>query len=263
MREVAPVRMRRARMPAATFALVLAAFITAGPALALSELKPLPAAPSDQLPSDQRIDDGAQTPTAPPLEGPVTGPDGGLPDPAPIIRQDGPPPDDAVVDLPDTPEDPGPLPEVVYDPTKLPAPAARMRQLIIEAAATGELEKLRMLLGSGPTATRLAVSEVDGDPVEYLKSVSGDAEGQEILAILLDVLSAGYVHVDAGTAEEMYVWPYFAAVPLEALKPAQRVELLRIVTAGDVDDMRAYGAYNFYRVGITPDGEWRLFLTGD
>ena len=259
MREVAPIRMRRARMSASAPTLILTALLlSAGPVFALSELKPLPAAPSDQLPQD-----GAETPAAPPFEGPVTGPDGGLPDPAPIIRQEGPPPDDAVVELPDAPEDPGPLPEVFYDPAKLPAPAARMRELIIEAATTGEVEKLRMLLGTGPTATRLAVSEVDSDPVEYLKSVSGDAEGQEILAILLDVLSAGYVHVDAGTSEDMYVWPYFAAMPLEALKPAQRVELLRIVTAGDVDDMRAYGAYNFYRVGITPDGEWRLFLTGD
>ena len=138
-----------------------------------------------------------------------------------------------------------------------------MRALIIEAAATGDIEKLRALLGSGPTATQLAFGEIDADPVEYLRSVSGDGAGQEILAILIDLLNTGFVQVDAGGPSDTYVWPYFAALPLESLTPPQKVELLRLVTAGDVEDMKAYGAYNFYRIGISPDGEWRFFMAGD
>lgn len=253
---IAQARTMRARLAPAALALVLVLAASA-PSLALSELKPLPQA------SDQPAESPATGPAAPPLEGPVTGPDGGLPDPAPIIRQGTTPQDDTVVEVPDAPDDPGPLPEVSYDLATLPEPVARMRQLITEAAATGDIGKLRGLLGTGPTATRLALGDIDGDPVDYLKSVSGDEEGQEILAILLDILNAGFVHIDAGTPEDMYVWPYFAAMPLETLTPPQRVELLRIVTAGDVDDMLAYGAYNFYRVGISPDGEWRIFMTGD
>ena len=155
-------------------------------------------------------------------------------------------------------------PDDIYtDPALAPEPVQRMRQLIIEAAATGEIEKLRPLLGVGPTATRLALQGIDGDPVDYLKAVSGDSEGQEILAIMIDILNAGFARIDAGTPDETWIWPWFAAAPLEKLTPPQRVELLRIVTAGDVDDMMAYGAYNFYRAGFAPDGTWRFFMAGD
>ena len=71
------------------------------------------------------------------------------------------------------------------------------------------------------------------------------------------MLNAGYVHVDAGTPQELYVWPYFFALPLDKLDARQRVELFKIVTAGDYDDMKQFGAYIFYRVGITPTGSGR------
>ena len=101
------------------------------------------------------------------------------------------------------------------------------------------------------------------DPVETLRALSGDPEGREILAILIEVLEAGYVHVDAGTPEEMYIWPYFARYPVNALTPPQLVELFKLVFSGDYEDMKTYGAYISYRVGIAPDGTWRFFLVGD
>ena len=56
-----------------------------------------------------------------------------------------------------------------------------------------------------------------GDPIEYLKALSADADGREILAVLLEVLEAGFTHSGEGTSEELYVWPYFAEYPLQAL----------------------------------------------
>ncbi|TIV68899.1 MAG: hypothetical protein E5V79_07750, partial [Mesorhizobium sp.] len=84
-------------------------------------------------------------------------------------------------------------------------------------------------------------------PITFLKGLSGDGDGQEILAILEEVLSAGYVHVDTGTPQELYVWPYFFALPLDKLDARQRVELFKLVTASDYDDMKQFGAYIFYR----------------
>lgn len=80
---------------------------------------------------------------------------------------------------------------------------------------------------------------------------------------MLDIISTGFVHVGQGTPDEMYVWPYFAEKDLKALTPPERVELLRIVTAGDLSDMQEFGGYNFYRLGITPDGKWKYFTAGD
>ncbi|MDZ7603926.1 MAG: hypothetical protein U1A06_21400 [Hoeflea sp.] len=241
----------------------LLAVVTAGPALSLSELKEAepPAAESGQEASpapDAPLGSPAEDPETGPETGPSIGPAIGLPDPDPIIRT-----------VPQT-EDPDletavkfPPVDILTDLALLPEPVRRMRQLIIEAATTGEIDRLRALLGTGPTATQLAFGEVDTDPVAYLRSISGDGEGQEILAILIDLLNTGFLHVDVGEPSETFVWPYFVALPLEALTPPQKVELLRLVTAGDVEDMKAYGAYNFYRIGISPEGEWAFFVAGD
>lgn len=160
-------------------------------------------------------------------------------------------------------EDPAPIPEIVYDLERLPEPVRRMHGLILEACKTGDINKLRPLVGTGDGGTQLSLTEIEGDPIEFLKSLSGDSEGQEILAIMEEVLSAGFVHTEAGTPQELYVWPYFFAVPLEKLDPRQRVELFKIVTAGDYEDMQQFGAYIFYRLGITPEGRWAFFVAGD
>jgi hypothetical protein len=155
------------------------------------------------------------------------------------------------------------VPTILYDEALLPEPVRAMRTRIMEAAASGDIQALRPLIGSGSTATQLSLGEPDADPLEHLAELSGDAQGQEILAILYEVLDTGFVMLEAGTPDEIYVWPYFYAVPLEDLDPRQRVELFKLVTAGDYEDMKIYGSYIFYRAGITPDGQWRFFVAGD
>lgn len=145
----------------------------------------------------------------------------------------------------------------------LPAPVQRMREEIMKATRDADFEALRSLLGSGTEATQLSYGVIDGDPIDYIRSLSGDPEGYEILAILLEVMEAGYAVFDPGTPNEIYVWPYFTATSLDDLTPIQRVELFKLVTSGDYEEMRAFGAYIFYRVGITPDGKWRFFVAGD
>ena len=155
-----------------------------------------------------------------------------------------------------------PPPPVEYDLSKLPEPVRQTRERIIAAARTGSIEALRPLIGSGKTMTDFG-GDADTDPIDFLKSLSGDDDGREVLAILIDILDSGYVHLNAGTPNEIYAWPYFFAYPLDKLTPRQMVELFRIMTAGDFDDMKSYGAYIFYRAGIAPDGTWRFFIAGE
>lgn len=157
----------------------------------------------------------------------------------------------------------GPVPRILYDFDLLPEPVARMRRLIIEVCRGGNLEKLRPLIGEEPNATQLTLGALDGDPIDFLRGSSGDEDGQEILAILLEVMEAGFVHLNPGTEQALYVWPYFFAVPLEELTARQRVELFKLVTAGDYQEMKAFGAYIFYRAAITPEGRWVYFVAGD
>ncbi|MEX0955552.1 MAG: hypothetical protein WDZ83_10105 [Rhizobiaceae bacterium] len=169
--------------------------------------------------------------------------------------------DEATQDTNET-VDAGPAPEILYDLERLPEPVRRMRQLIIEACEAGDIEALRPLLESDENGTQISSGGGDIERIAFLKDISGDGEGHEILAILLEVLEAGYVHLDPGEPEEIYLWPYFFAVPLETLTAPQRVELFKLVTAGDYEEMKAFGAYIFYRAGITPDGRWAFFLAG-
>ncbi|MEJ8473434.1 hypothetical protein [Roseibium algae] len=165
--------------------------------------------------------------------------------------------DDSVVKAEDVP-----APQVLYDVTALPTPVARMHDQLLEAATSGNIERLRMVLESNEMPPTLSLTEIV-DPIEFLKESSGDPEGVEILAILADTLDAGFVHTDVGTAQEMYVWPYFARYPFSALTPEQKVEMYRIVTAADFAEMETFGVWLFYRVGIGKDGTLHYFVAGE
>jgi hypothetical protein len=136
------------------------------------------------------------------------------------------------------------------------------RRKLIEAAKSGDIEKLRALMQAQAEPPSVSFGD-PGDPIEYLKALAADGEGREILAILLEVLETGFVHAGVGKEEELYVWPYFAQYPIDALTPEQIVELFTLLTAADYEDMKSYGSYTFFRVGIAPDGRWLFFLAGD
>jgi hypothetical protein len=214
---------------------------------ALSELQKIPGQPADAAqaaPGKQPVQPGSGASEVP------------MPDP--LVGQG----QQSVDTTPGASDSSKPV-EVIYDISKAPEPVRRMREQIVEAAASGDLERLRPLMGSGTDRTQVTVGEPTDDPISTLKDLSGDPDGDEILAIMLDIISTGFVHVGQGTPEEMYVWPYFAEKDLKALTPPERVELLRIVTAGDLSDMQEFGGYNFYRLGISPDGKWKFFTAGD
>jgi hypothetical protein len=153
------------------------------------------------------------------------------------------------------------VPTIEYDLDKLPAPVRALRDELIAAARSGDVEKLRPIINRMRPRPDFGGADND-DPIEFLRLESGDGEGFEVLAILLDVLAAGYVHVDVGTAEESYVWPYFARYPIFALTKPQMIELFRIITGGEWKDSKDFGAYTFYRIGIAPDGSWQYFTAG-
>ncbi|KAB2678779.1 hypothetical protein F9K85_04175 [Brucella tritici] len=156
-----------------------------------------------------------------------------------------------------------PMPEIHRDFDKLPEPVRLTRERMLEAARSGDIEKLRPLLGVEDKATQLSLEDHEEDVIDFLKSLSGDEAGREVLAIIVDLLDTGYVHLNAGKDDEVYVWPYFYAMPLDKLTPPQIVELFEIVTAGDFEDMKKAGGYIFYSIGIGPDGSWRFFTAGE
>lgn len=187
-------------------------------------------------------------------------PDTGLPLPDPLVNS-------APANARD-PDAPKPLnggkpAVVIYDVNTVPEAVRKTRQLIVEAAASGNIEQLRPLIGTGAKATDISVGETAGDPINTLKELAGDPDGIEILSSILNIMATGFVHVSPGTPDEAYVWPYFAAKPVKTLTPPEKVELMRIVTSGDYQDMLDFGTYSFFRIGISPDGTWKFLRSGE
>ena len=193
----------------------------------------------------------APTPEAPPAAAttpPANEPENGAADP------------DAAVPAVDSDVPPA---RVAYGDETLPAPVRDLRRKLIEIARSGDLERLRPFLQSGGDNTVVSAVETDQNPVDVLREASGDGQGVEMLAILLETLEAGHVRLDAGGDNEIFVWPYFTQVNLETLTPPQLVELFELVTAGDYQRMVGNGSYDFYRVGISPEGRFEFFVAGD
>jgi hypothetical protein len=155
--------------------------------------------------------------------------------------------------------------DIGYGTVGLPAPVLEMREAILSAVASGNIEELRHAFelnelkpDLGPEFGRNGKT----DPVAYWKQISGDGEGREILAVLAGILEAGYVALPLGRDLEnnrIYVWPYFAEIALDRLRPSQEVELLRLVTPAAAKQMKAAGTYTSWRVAIGADGTWHAF----
>jgi hypothetical protein len=151
-------------------------------------------------------------------------------------------------------------PEIITDLSRLPAPVARTRERILAAARTGDLQQLAALVNEAMPVFSFTGEK---DPVAFWKANYPDSDGIEVLSTLTMILELGFVRLDQGTPQEMYVWPYFVGISLGALTPRQKVELFCIVTGADYKDMLPLGVYSFYRVGIAPNGSWHFFVTGD
>ena len=155
---------------------------------------------------------------------------------------------------------PSTVAEIITDLSRLPAPVARTRERLLAAARSGDLQQLAGLMTD--TLPVFSFTE-DKDPIAFWKANYPDSDGVEVLSILALILESGFVRVDEGTSQEMYVWPYFVRMSLGALTPRQKVELFRLVTGADYKDMMKLGVYVFYRLGISPDGTWQFFVSGD
>jgi hypothetical protein len=158
---------------------------------------------------------------------------------------------------------PAPVPQVHYGTDGLPPPVEEMREAILSAVRSGRIEDLRHAWDLNELKPGLGVAT--SDPIAYWKEISGDGEGREILAALAQILDAGYVVLPLGADIEnnrLYVWPYFAEVPLDRLTPAQEVELLRLVSPAALKEMRSRASYTHWRIVIGADGTWHAFRKG-
>lgn len=150
---------------------------------------------------------------------------------------------------------------IYYGTEELPGPVREMRETLLAAVQSGQIEELRHAYDLNDLKPELDAGFKD-DPVAHWKKISGDGEGREVLAALSLILEAGYVVLPLGRDIEnnrLFIWPYFAEVSPETLTAAQEVELLRLVPAAAVRDMKGKGRYTHWRLAIGADGSWHSF----
>jgi len=158
-----------------------------------------------------------------------------------------------------------PPPRIQYGTEDLPGPVRELREVMLAAVQSGQIEELRHAYEASDLKPDVGES-APGDPIAHWKRISGDGEGREILAALSLLLEAGYVVLPLGKDLEnnrLYIWPYFAEFPLDKLSPAQEVELLRLVPPAAVREMKAKGKYTHWRLAIGADGSWHSFRKGE
>lgn len=153
------------------------------------------------------------------------------------------------------------LPKPGEDTGPLPAPVEEMRQAILAAAHSGNIEDLREPLDWNELKPEVAAAAGE-DPIAYWKKTSGDGNGREILAVLADILPMRAAELPLGKDLEnniIYVWPYLAEMELDTLTPAQEVDLLRLVGPAEAKAMREKRKWTWWRLTIGADGTWHSF----
>ena len=147
----------------------------------------------------------------------------------------------------------------------LPSQVEEMRQAILAAALSGRVEELRVPLDWNEMKPDVTPDAKD-DPIAYWKKVSGDGEGREVLAALANMLQMRPAVVPLGKDPEnnlIYVWPYLAEAKLDALSPAEQVDLLRLVVPEAAKTMRETKKWTWWRLVIGADGTWHSFKKGE
>ncbi|MEI2735214.1 MAG: hypothetical protein V9G24_10695 [Rhodoblastus sp.] len=135
------------------------------------------------------------------------------------------------------------LGEPISDASALPRAVAAIRQKILQACATRDIEALRIPIDWNevrPLFERGAKRTPGEDPIERLKALSFDGKGQEILALLRNVLRQAFVVETRGKAQ-MYVWPAFALKPPADPSPEERQIMLACVRFADLGAIRRRG----------------------
>lgn len=143
----------------------------------------------------------------------------------------------------------------------LPPNVEDMREAILAAAQSGRVEDLKPVLEWNELPPDLG-AEWGADPIAYLKKMSADGEGRELLAVLSNILAVGPATVPRGRDAEnpaMYIWPYLAESDLSKLTPEQEVDLYRLMPTADAKAMREKNKWTWYRLVIGADGTWHSF----
>ena len=139
--------------------------------------------------------------------------------------------------------------------TGLPAPVAKTRDALLQAAEARDYEALRALVPTTGFEYTFG-SPVPGGPIAYWQDLERTT-AQRLLDALAKVLRMPYT-----LSRGLYVWPFaYSVASIDDLTAHER-ELL--APLGPLESVFVEGTgYLGWRAGIQPDGTWVFFVAGD
>lgn len=143
----------------------------------------------------------------------------------------------------------------------LPPAVADMRAAILAAVETGDIAELKGAMDLNELKPEFG-GPVGTDPIDYLKSVSADGSGKDILEVIIRLLEGTWAAIPGGRDIEnnrIYVWPHFAEVSLAVLDSNDTAVLEALVGAAEAQRMRETGRWTGWRLSIGADGVWHMF----
>jgi hypothetical protein len=150
----------------------------------------------------------------------------------------------------------------VAQPKPLPIQVQEMREAILAAVRSGQIEELRYAIELNEMRPELGAAK-GTDPIAHLRQISGDGNGREFLAILGKLLDMPPATLPVGRDVEnnlLYVWPYLAEIAPANLTPSQQVDVLRLVGPDEAKAMRTANKWLWWRLAIGADGTWHAFM---
>ncbi len=150
------------------------------------------------------------------------------------------------------------------DGPKLPSHVADLRDVLLTAARSGDIEELKSAFDVSGSVPDMGISP-RSDPIKVLKDRSEDPQGRDTLAAIIQILEMPPVALPLGNDIEnnlIYVWPYLAERPLDKLTPSEQVDLYRLVTPAMAAEMREKKRWLWWRLVIAADGTWTVFKKG-
>ena len=153
--------------------------------------------------------------------------------------------------------------EVTSDLRLLPSRVAAIREKILEACATGDIEALRVPIDSNevrPMFERGMKRAPGEDPIGRLKALSFDGKGREMLELLRAILRRPFVTVTRGPTV-LYVWPFFAVKPPADPTLEERETMLACIRFADLRGVDSEVQARPMEIAIGSDGTWHYFWT--
>ena len=147
------------------------------------------------------------------------------------------------------------------DLAALPERVRAMRELILEAVESGDIEDMRRAVERNETlpifATGAQRPRTFADVVEFLKTRSFDGQGRETLAIIAAIFDQPYAKITRGPVVT-YEWPAFGKAPSDDER-REMWRCMRFASLASSPDKTP----PIERIGIGADGTWHYFVAND